>query len=223
MIAFSGFSYEETTGYCRGGGNWPGLSTAWYCLDEEGNPGTRRLMTKEECQSECDNTDDCGAFDRALTDQSPCCLFTEGHTGNGGAGRACFVREVPTTDMSVGVAAASVPHGTSSEDVPSSTEWSGSSGVMIMAGICIGLIVVLVLIVLKQMEGKEASKAIEAIHVPESSVAQESSSAVTGSVPTSHTKEETANELVVEMSEVVDAPKVVHVADGTVEVKTETV
>ena len=97
FIEFSGFSYEETTGFCRGGGNWPGLSTAWYCLDEEGNPGTRRQMTEEECQSECDNNADCGAFDRALTDQSPCCLFTEGHTGNGGSGRVCFVKEDPIT------------------------------------------------------------------------------------------------------------------------------
>merc|ERR1711972_255537 len=35
-------------------------------------------------------------------------------------------------------------------------------------------------------------------------------------------KEQTAKETVAEMSEVVDAPKVVHVADDTVEVPTET-
>ena len=94
LIEFSGFSYEETAGYCRGGGNWPGLSTAWYCLAED---GTRLTMTEDECQSECDKSADCHAFDRTLADQSECCLFTEGHTGDSRSGRQCFVREDATT------------------------------------------------------------------------------------------------------------------------------
>ena len=80
-------------------------------------------------------------------------------------------------DMSA-AAAASVSHDSASEDGISSSEWSDSSIFVIAMGICIGLFIVSVLIVLtvvrKQKERKEQSKAVEAIHLPDDSVQQKS-------------------------------------------------
>ena len=90
--------YEETVGNCRGGENWPGLSTTYYCiLDSD--------MSLEECQSECDGSADCGAFDLPATDppSGKCCLFKEGNTGNGSNNRKCFVEidEIPEPGISL--------------------------------------------------------------------------------------------------------------------------
>ena len=54
-------------------------------------------MTMAECQAMCDNNENCGAFDvdyHALdgTSKSECCLFLNGHTGNGMPDRNCMLK-----------------------------------------------------------------------------------------------------------------------------------
>jgi len=96
--------YDTTDGYCRGGPKWDvgkygaGGGDAgkggdfWLCLGR---------YTVARCQQECENNDDCGAFDIESSSHQgnagsngECCLFMPGHTGNGEGGgvRSCFVK-----------------------------------------------------------------------------------------------------------------------------------
>jgi len=75
------------------------------CAQDGVNPDG---MTVLECQASCDADDECGAFDIEAhsTDQgtrSECCLFREGHTGQGATERHCYVRDGGAPANSEGV------------------------------------------------------------------------------------------------------------------------
>jgi len=162
--------YEETAGFCRGGENWPGLSTAWNCISGS-------AMSVEECQSECDGSADCGAFDLPATDppSGGCCLFTEGHTGNGQSGRVCFVETVD-----VNAAASIHQHGFT--EATASDDGAGTFIPMIL-GAAIGTVAVAGVVALVVAKRKSAAKQTEAemkdaVHVPDMSVSTATSKPV---------------------------------------------
>merc|ERR1719334_2887547 len=167
-------------------------------------------MTLSECQAACDSRTDSngrpcvavewsdGGNEQLDSTAKSCALAWACDWTESCSGGSVFTRDPADVSIDGSASAASVSHGTASEDGISSSEWSDSSLVVIAVGICIGLFVVSVLIALtvfkKRKERKEASKAIEAIHVPDESVQQESVSpesiqkemAVTEPVATGH-------------------------------------
>eukprot|EP01046_Picozoa_sp_COSAG06_P018904 COSAG06_NODE_1330_length_9845_cov_6.248204_2_plen_1304_part_00 len=94
-------SYELTMGYCRGGPAWEpghaGYPELWDCT-----PGPEDApLTLEECTAECNADPECGAFDieshtASGETESECCLFKEGHSGDGSSERHCWLRSTTT-------------------------------------------------------------------------------------------------------------------------------
>jgi len=84
--------WSETIGQCRGGANFPGISTLWNCIEDEDNNPV--LMTKDDCEHQCESHASCDAFDRNRPSGtlSQCCLFTDGNTGSGKDNWYCYVK-----------------------------------------------------------------------------------------------------------------------------------
>ena len=103
LPSVGGDTYTNTDGYCRGGPAWEaphnGAGDLWDCSPTGGMDGVNAdgaLVI--ECQAACDADDLCGAFDieahsTTTGTRSECCLFREGHTGQGSTGRHCYVRD----------------------------------------------------------------------------------------------------------------------------------
>jgi len=93
--------YTVTFGACRGGARWPN-GNLWDCH----KPNDKTIA---ECESICNSTPGCGGFETNIGEgaQRPndstgqCCLYAEGHTGNGeltgrGARKNCHSKANPT-------------------------------------------------------------------------------------------------------------------------------
>ena len=103
LPSVGGDTYTNTDGYCRGGPAWEaphnGAGDLWDCSPTGGMDGVNAdgaLVI--ECQAACDADDLCGAFDieahsTTTGTRSECCLFREGHSGQGSTERHCYVRD----------------------------------------------------------------------------------------------------------------------------------